>query len=364
MRTLYLANTHIESELASSAIYPLEKAMMANQRLIQLQYLPLLYAQEDSLIAVSHFPTPDYIDAISQFNLWKCLPRFVALDEKHFGKDIEVDSWGSSLQVARWAKKRGLLYEMPPFEVVKKINSKAFAYENSPKLLHSCLVYDKESAFVALKNRYSKVVLKTCFGVSGRGHFFVDTVKDYDEKALIRFLEEEFRNGRPVILEPWVLRVLDFSTQWQISKEREVIYLGATKIENNAYGGYVGTIVGDEQKVFGSFLTYVQEHKVVAKKLLKHVASLGYFGFIGLDAMVYRTSDLEDTLSLQPIVEMNARRTLGLVALQFQQKVFSDRLLFLKFGHFTREKSSLIPSKVCKNHQEIAFPRAFFFDFL
>lgn len=358
MLTLHLANTHVESEFFSPEILPLEKALLANRRLIQLQFLPLLYADEEDALLVTHLPSDEYVEELLSLNLFKKIPSFMQIDERSV-KQFKVQPWAASMQVEKWAKKRGFFYDEPPFEVVKKVNSKAFTFEHCPQLDSSKLVRNEEELEEVLKKRESKIVLKSCFGVAGRGHFFIE--EDFDPIALKRFAEMQFSQDLPLIVEPWLLRVLDFSTQWKIGKDKNICYLGATRMGNSSRGTYLGTITGPEQELFASFHSYIEVHKTHALSLLEKIAGMGYYGYVGLDAFLYQE---KGEIKLYPIVEMNARRTLGLAALEFQARFFKERILTLKFASFSKGKSSLIPSKVYNNRQEIAFPRGFFYDFI
>ena len=55
---------------------------------------------------------------------------------------------------------------------------------------------------------------------------------------------------------------------------------------------------------------------------------LGYFGNVGIDAMVYRS---ENGPQLHPIVEINARKTMGFAALELQKRHFPNKTITLSF---------------------------------
>lgn len=60
------------------------------------------------------------------------------------------------------------------------------------------------------------------------------------------------------------------------------------------------------------------------------IAELGYFGNIGIDAMVYTLPGHAPLL--QPIVEINARKTMGWAALAFQQKHYPNDTVRFSFA--------------------------------
>ena len=59
---------------------------------------------------------------------------------------------------------------------------------------------------------------------------------------------------------------------------------------------------------------FLEEHREFVTEVLEEIALMGYFGLVGFDAMVYGNH------KLQPIVEINARKTMGLVALAVQNQ--------------------------------------------
>ena len=326
MTTIHFANTNFELELASIKNIP--------EILTQLYFLPLLYAKERDGIVVDGMPKNFECNTFI----------FKDMNEKDYSGFDKVESWGYSLNVAKWAKERGLKYEMPPFDVVKNVNSKAYSFIHSPQLEGAKLLFNLNEAYEWLKVMPGKKVFKTCFGLSGRGHFLIEN-DVLNEKQLNLFLNREFSAKRPVIAEPWKERLFDFSTQWYLHKDTSIEYIGPTLLENSSFGSYMGTVAGCLN------IPHLEEHKEVALSLLEGVAKLGYFGFVGLDAMVIK-GDI-----LHPIVEMNARRTLGLCILQYQQKYFPNQQISLRFERFSEGKKPLLPSEVYKNDHKITFMR-------
>ena len=207
MSRLHICNTFFEKELENATPRPLAEWMRSHRVVRLLQTLPLLYASPEDFVLVSDLPQdPD--------------PRLRLLDEAPSASKIE--DWGASLAIAAWAKKRQIPYAMPDWEAVKTINSKAFSYSHSPRLSGSALLHGKEEVLRWIDTTPGPKVLKTSFGTSGQGHFHVGKSKNLDS-----FLSRELAKAHPLIGEPWVERVLDFSTQW---KDGDL--LGATICQN------------------------------------------------------------------------------------------------------------------------------------
>lgn len=295
MSTLHIANCSFESELAGK--------IRTSPLLRQLEFLPFLYGAPNDGVLTSTPPPKEYLDHLQKLGISH--PQGKAPFDA-------VESWGFSLNVAAWARKHRCRYDMPPWDIVCEVNSKRFSYTHSSPLPHSTLLHHRKEAEDWLAKTPGKKVFKTCFGVSGTGHFFEDT-------DLFDALQKEWAQGRPVIAEPWVNRLYDFSTQWEIFRSGALEYLGETLCVNTDKGSYAGTRVGNFS------IRHLEEHKTAARAILLKMAALGYFGNVGIDAFVYE-GDI-----LHPIVEINARKTLGWVALMLQKRHFPGKTFELSY---------------------------------
>jgi hypothetical protein len=381
---LHIANTYFESELSEACGEDLYRAVHCHPVYLQLQYLPFLYADPGDGVLVSDQP-----DKPAAFPI-------------HFFKDKEIphydqiESWGPSRMVQKWAKEHNIAYAIPDWDLIRELNSKSFSFEHAPRLPGALLLHKAEEAKHWLKECPGLKVLKTCFGLAGRGHLLID--RDTPMEKIFRFLEQEWDRGYPVIAEPWVERVIDFSTQWEIHSDRRIpkmiqksvtgpcqspgieivregdsiaeiqspslttqsrelslrpgdrflnhfryiSFIGSTLCENDERGRYCATRVGDEHFLFGEYLPFLEHQKGVALALLETMAQLGYFGHVGIDAMIYMHPERK-TLELHPIVEINARKTMGWVGLIFQRKHFPQHQIVL---NFTGKTEGLLPASI------------------
>lgn len=302
-----IANTSFESELLQNTLLPLDQLLAQNNVYRALQLTPFFYGGPQDTVLLTEPPSPDFISELENFGIpplrW-CLPKSPP--------SLPVDSWGASLSIEAWAQKHRLTYNHPPLSVVRAVNSKEFSFTHAPKLPGAELLRTVEQAEAWIAKTPGHKVLKTRFGVSGRGHLFLPS------PHTAAFLTREL----PVIAEPWVDRAYDFSTQWVLSQETGIHYLGATLCENDVKGRYRSNRAGHLS------IEHLDAHKVHALPLLEQMLSLGYFGNVGIDAMVYRS---ESGPQLHPIVEINARKTMGFVALELQKRHFSNKTITLSF---------------------------------
>jgi len=315
MGLLHIANTNFEWELTQKEPASLEQVIEHHSISMQLQFLPLLYAQPGDEIGVTHLPNNSH--------------NFHLLSQP--GRHERVESWGASLSVQAWAKKHNIAYDIPPWEVVRTVNSKAFSFTMSPKLPLAALLYSQKEVEQWMSSVNGAKVLKSCFGSAGRGHLFVPC----EQKKLEAFL---MREGLPVIGEPWVNRLIDFSTQWIIHQSGEIEFLGETECINDARGQYRENRVGEVLKEYRHF---VDHHKEIAFDLLQKMFQMGYFGNVGFDAMIYENN------KLHPVIEINARKTMGFVALKLQQTRFPKQTISLSYVT-NSPKENLLPDSIVR----------------
>ncbi|MBS0585809.1 MAG: hypothetical protein JSR76_05875 [Verrucomicrobia bacterium] len=204
-----------------------------------------------------------------------------------------VEAWGPSPSVKAFAEKHNLIYEHPPMEVVKRLHSKETAHNLSP-LPHSKILKNEEDLRAFQEEVKPPYVFKELLSFSGKGHRFQPTHLPF-----------------PVLAEPWVTRSFDFSTQWFCERGR-VTYLGACVLLSDERGRYKGSQVArDEEELFGKQFTFLEEHIAFVRPFLEKETE--FFGNIGIDAFVYENR-------LQPLCEINCRKTFGWVSLKILEK--------------------------------------------
>ncbi len=299
MSRLHICNTFFERELEKRESRDLLRWMQSSPIVLQLQFLPLLYAAKDDRILVSALPeNPD--------------PR-LCLIENPPTDCSEIEHWGPSLAISEWAKKHKIPYSLPDWNWVRQVNSKIFSFLESPQLPGAKILNSPEEIEEWVLQTPGPKVLKTPFGTAGGGHTLI--LEGRPKKI-----------SCPVIGEPWVERVLDFSTQW---KNGEL--LGVTLFENEPNGTYKSTYVEEVEP------WALEEHLSVSRPLIQKLFQMGYSGNMGVDAFIYLW---EGKKRVHPVVEINARKTMSWVALQRKEK----RLSYL------RSSEGLLPNCL-KNKQ-------------
>ncbi len=351
MLKLQIANTFFEWELETHPKMSLREAFLQHAIFLQLQFLPILYADPKDTLLFSDLPDREYWSFLNSRNI--STPAQLTLEDKEFHPIDELESWGPSQLIAEWAESRNLIYSIPDWKVVQEVNSKRFSFENSPKLAYATLLTGESETEQWISSFQGMKVLKTCFGVSGKGHLLIENSTPWDR--ICKFLHEEWKKNLPVIAEPWVNRVLDFSTQWFIEKNHQVTYLGSTICHNDRRGQYQYNEVGKEKELFHQYFFHFIEHQKKMDSLLTTIATKGFFGNLGIDVMLYTLPDDPETILLHPVVEINARKTMGWAALVFQKQHFPKNKI--RFNYINGREGYLPNSLVLKNGKKVSFAR-------
>ncbi len=295
MTILHIANTQFESELQGlQDNHPVHD---------QLQFLPFVYANPEDSVLVNWL-TPG-------------LPKKPkGVGPNQINGVTRVESWGPSEKIKIFARQHQLEYEIPPIEVVKTIASKFYPFEQGYAMPGSSILKTHADMQHWLNHVKPPFVFKKPFATAGRGH------KIFKCKAALHC---DFKGS--VLAEPWVSRDQDFSTQWNIDKSGKITLFGWTLMDCNEFGKYRASHIIKQQPAF------IDAHIEAAWPLLQKIATLGFFGQLGLDGFTYNDR-------LHPVCEVNPRKTMGWVALKLCKKLQTQSLSMF----YARGEKGLLPT--------------------
>lgn len=317
-----------------------------------LDLLPLYLCARDDVLVVRRAPRPEFLRQLQGFGL--TLPQIVVCQElRHLGETELVgrrlsglDPWGASPATDRWLAplRPGVIGPVPIWtEAREALYDKGFAtglqreflanHEEDARLgLSSDLgvVAIDRAAIGATVERiwasHRSAVIKTAFGTAGRGARRVSgALSQADE----RWIELAVARA-PVVVEPWLDRVLDLSFHLDVEADGTVRYRGLTRFFTSPGGRFLGTWVGPwssglDPEIARFLQADGQDRRWLdrtARAVAAHVgaaaAARGHVGPVGVDAFVYRDGS---TLRLRPLVEINPRVTMGRLAMALQPRL-------------------------------------------
>jgi len=148
-------------------------------------------------------------------------------------------------------------------------------------------------------------LLKPRMGSSGRGG-----VRRLEH---VRGAADRLRRLGGAVFEPWLRRTEDLSALLLLGRDGEVRWIGTTRPivrDSGAYLGNRGVVEAGGRIASGSPRDAAL--RTAAEDVARLAAKRGYFGPLGMDAFAFVGPEGEEVF--RPVVEVNARFTMGMVA--------------------------------------------------
>ncbi len=241
-------------------------------------------------------------------------------------------AWLNTPRAARVAAERGLPLWGPSPAVVDVVHDKGFCADVAhrhgllePELHDQIVVLDPEQTTVDEMlaaaqrlhawNNVGGVVAKPRRGTSGRGR--LDLRRGVTARAAHRLAG---RGG--VLIEPWLPRIADYSTQWWIDDGGSPHFLGATRATQNFAGLWQGARMWfDDDGI--PVVPGVAGRAIVDRSVIvvAEAARAGFVGPCGVDVFSWRAQDGSTRYRL---CELNARMTGGMVAVFLARGAWHD----------------------------------------
>ena len=234
------------------------------------------------------------------------------------GYDV-VSPYAVLSDTTRLAERIGTTNRLPSATTVARVNSKSWSNALADRLGlpgTGVVVRSVDALTSAVQRTGFDAVVKDPYGVSGRGALAVRTPGVL--AAIRRTLDRQVAAGRRIelLVQPRYARQCDFSAQLSLEPDGDWELLGVQVMTNREFR-FIGSRPADPAFVdrldASGYLDAVAE---VAKALTGE----GYWGPVGIDSML--RSDGE----VIPILEVNARRSLGLLALLLDHRVRAEGL--------------------------------------
>lgn len=254
---------------------------------------------------------------------------------------VLLEPWGWSEACLAFARQFHLSVPAVDPDAVRRVNSRGFSvlFERSRNLAlpgaavlrSSRNLKELLSESAAAWNRppdNHQVVLKAEFGMSGRERLIL---RGHEARtpAIYGWINRRIEQSGSVYLEPWVERVAEVSTHWHIdvneSRKPLVRFVGRTELLNTSQGQYLASRTGlPPASLVAPFL---EELDQIGRDAVAAVAETGYTGPVGIDAMIFR--DHQHQFRLRPVQDINARWSMGRLALNLRHRIQPDGYLTL-----------------------------------
>lgn len=310
---LLLFNPDTEYALATGASFYTPPATVA-RLMSDMKLLPEVWAECGDIILVD-----DCHAVESSFRLvdWSMLADLFAQEP-----NVKIEPWGWNHALRRRFLDAGVPESsLPTLTYIDRLRS--LAHRRTTILLNSRWnELTDESARVDLPVELSTEEdcvqfyrsnpgcwMKSPWSSSGRG--VVNTGADMSECHVRPWCRGVIRRQGSVIAETPASKAADFASEWRLSAG-EAVFLGLSSFSTSNRGKYISNYHAPQKTLEADFLKlcHFPLDKIIGtqKKILEEVL-YGYEGLFGVDMIV------ENSGALRPFVEVNLRRTMGMLHL-------------------------------------------------
>ncbi|SEF24151.1 hypothetical protein SAMN05421837_102589 [Amycolatopsis pretoriensis] len=273
---------------------------------------PVAAAVRESLagcgIEFDHCPLPG-APAVPLERLVPADPRALA----RVGACAGLDPYAVLDDTVRLAARCGWAGSLPAADVVAEVNSKSWSNELVRRLgLPGAgrVVRSADELAAAVAAVPGVAVVKDPFGVSGRAMLEVRT--EGVLRAVLRTVRAQVARGRRVefVVQPKFAKLRDLSGHVLIEPGGRWRPLGVRVMTNRGFR-HLGSAPAEPALVTS---LRARGYFDVLGTVAEALARAGYWGPVGVDSMLLRDG------SLVPVLEINARRSLGLLALTLDRR--------------------------------------------
>jgi hypothetical protein len=223
--------------------------------------------------------------------------------------------WGWTPGAAAAGTRSGAIVTPIPFEIVARVNSKLFSHSIEEELgivlpgtaVASNLTELADAVARACPSPNDKWVIKSPLGfaardrVLGRGPDLVGPAAIWSQRRFARRAQ--------LIFQPWLQVKREYGVTMEIHADGQVTITGVSDMQTNGAGTSIGYLLGREIAPHRR-----EELERVANFVAARLYREGYHGPAGVDA-------LEHSGGLHPLLEINARYTMGFVAVAVEREL-------------------------------------------
>lgn len=230
--------------------------------------------------------------------------------------------WGWTPSAVAAGERAGAVVRALPFSVVARVNSKLWSHAlevelgtAQPGAAIAATFAELEAAVTrACPQPDDKWVVKSPYGFAARDRVLGRGPRLEQPQA--KWSQRRFAMGETLIFQPWLEVVREYGVVVEISGSGAFEIQGVSDLQTNGAGTGTGYILGRPPEP-----RRVAELERIARIVCERLYGEGYAGPVGIDA-------LEHKGGLHPLLEINARYTMGFVALAVERALKPSAPMF------------------------------------
>ncbi|MDR0267463.1 ATP-grasp domain-containing protein [Paenibacillus sp.] len=335
---IWIGNIEVEQHWRDESLITLPGSGISSAQALvnQMGEMALFLADSEDVICLKTLSDPDFIAYVSELrgdvpqvmvcpagqvgeNITESIlqsPELLAALRQKGAEGYKLMPYGTSALEEQLSAQSQLPLVTPAAATCMKVNSKIYSrlladrtgIRQVPGVAATSLT-ELEAGFAQMESFLTQgpLVVKDAMGVSGKGMILIDSPKRFSDlmKMLRRNAKKRGSEKIAMIIETWIDKTKDLNYQFLINSDKKVTFITAREalVRDGVHFGHV----------YPPQLTEEQQrdmHEAV-RKIGHFLADDGYYGVVGIDAMVGADG------YMYPCLEINAR---------FNMSTFQNRI--------------------------------------
>ncbi|HEV7376057.1 MAG TPA: hypothetical protein VGN95_15165 [Pyrinomonadaceae bacterium] len=223
--------------------------------------------------------------------------------------------WGWTPSAVATGEQVGAIVRPVPGAIVARVNSKLWSHALEIELglklpgaaTASTFEELEEAVARACPQANEKWVVKSQFGFAARERVLGRGPKLEEPQA--KWSRRRLAKGESLIFQPWLEVIREYGVVMEISRDGAFEIQGISDLQTNGAGTGTGYILGRPPSSHRA-----SELERIASLVSERLFKEGYYGPVGIDA-------LEHAGGFHPLLEINARYTMGFVAVAVERSL-------------------------------------------
>ncbi|HEY0386623.1 MAG TPA: hypothetical protein VGC64_11455, partial [Pyrinomonadaceae bacterium] len=304
---LWYMNADFETELAQAAgaYRRLPFFETLNRRLAP--YLLWLAKAGDALLLSEPWPL-SLLDEAERLGV-----RLISTASRTPQPSLLFTPWGWTPSAVMIGQRAGAIVRPVPLATVVHVNSKLWSHQLEVELglaldgaaTASTLEELRAAVASACPRANDKWVVKSPFGFAARDRV-LGRGPDLQEPQA-KWARRRFALGETLIFQPWLEVFREYGVVMEINADGSVEMQGISDLQTNGAGTGTGYILGRPPAAHHAY-----ELESIARVVCERLFGEGYYGPVGMDALAHKNG-------LHPLLEINARYTMGFIAVAVER---------------------------------------------
>ncbi len=319
-----------------------------------LAFLPSFFAMEGDIVITPELPNSSFVEQWHKLGLpiMRYADTLKNLEKAY--KHIKPWSWTPAMHhKTKHLKQYGnTSFKQSPNFTWQPSNRCFFSRETTNTVQRYLCQENTDENFIALETpalsftsldefntwfaHQDAVILKMPWSSSGRGIHVIDPSKGLN--ANYQWIQGAIKQQGFITAEPLLDKVFDFSFQFNLKQDGEIVFTGISYSINDDKQHFIGGNINwpHHKDEISEFLspTYIN---LAAKQLIQALRKVEphhhYEGPIGIDAIIYK--NLDGYLKTHPCIDINWRYNMGLVNIALPKFVHSRSYGMWKISSFS-----------------------------